>query len=86
MLQGKNGANPRRICEYFNTETAKIIRQKTRFGFYSLPYATKTVSLGRAGEGWLYVTDNLLNLEKSVVQLNDINIYPESVNTLIVNK
>ena len=49
-------------------------------------YATKTVSLGRAGEGELYVTDNLLNLEKSVVQLNDINIYPESINTLIVNK
>ena len=86
MVQGKNGANPGRICEYFNTETAKIIRQKTRFGLYSLTYATKTVSLGKAGAGELYVTDNLLNLEKSVVQLNDINIYPESVNTLIVNK
>ena len=49
-------------------------------------YATKTVSLGKDGAGELYVTDNLLNLEKQVVKLDDINIYPESVNTLIINK
>jgi|GEM_PF-4375174 len=48
MVQGKNGANPRRICEYFNTETAKIIRQKTRFGLYSLPYRENGILLKKA--------------------------------------
>ena len=34
----------------------------------------------------MYVTDNLLNLEKFDVSLDSVNIYPESVNTIIINK
>lgn len=72
MVQGKNGANPIRICEYFNTETAKIIRQKTRFGLYSLPYVDGKFSGVLLAEMYTEPKKQSNKLQKLYVKFVDI--------------
>lgn len=68
-----------KILAFENDNEKKIIIINDSFD-------TKNVSFSVEGEAEMHITDNFLNLECTKVDLSAVNIYPESVNTLIIKK
>lgn len=71
--------NDLKILAFENSNQTKLIVINSTF-------ATKNITVSQGGNAKMYVTDNLLNLEKFDISLESVNIYPESVNTIIINK